>query len=192
MITGTWSEALDALTALPRGEQYAALVELRHRHADDDAEEWNTTFGPQSLYDAWTRLPFVAGIYAHNRPVIADALAGRTNWHAVEIGGGNGLLWEGLLDTLEPGTLTLIDPNPTAHHAVGQRLPAHVDFRSVQAPVADAVIPEADVIVCSLTLHHHAGEDARQRAVYGMSGVGKPKSCNDSSRRSDHAAESGS
>ncbi|WP_235623986.1 class I SAM-dependent methyltransferase [Mycolicibacterium goodii] len=169
----TWTATLDRLTALPRGEQYAALTELRARLQRTETEAWNTTFGPDSLYNAWTRLPFVESIYVHNRSAIADALDGRTDWRVVEIGGGNGALWQGLLESLPPGTFTLIDPNPDAHQAVQKRLPAGVDFRSVVAPVASAAIPTADVVVCSLTLHHHAGENAAQRAAYALGGDGK-------------------
>ncbi|WP_232374950.1 class I SAM-dependent methyltransferase [Mycolicibacterium mengxianglii] len=136
-------------------------------------EAWNTTFGSDSLYEAWTQLPFVHDIYAHNRAVIAGTLQERTDWHVVEVGGGNGALWDGLLDALAPGTFTLIDPNPNAHDVVGRRLPATVDFRPVIADVKDATIPDADVIVCSLTLHHHPGRDAAQRAEFGMKGDGK-------------------
>ena len=39
--------------------------------------------------------------------------------------------------------------------------------------MASAALPSADVVVCSLTLHHHAGETAAQRAAFGMSGDGK-------------------
>lgn len=173
MTSHTWTATLDTLTVLPRGEQHAALTELRARLRRTVTEAWNTTFGPDSLYNAWTQLPFVDAIYDHNRSVITETLHGRTDWHVVEIGGGNGALWQGALDSLPPGTFTLIDPNPTAHQAVQQRLPDKVDFHSVVAPVAAAALPSADVVVCSLTLHHHAGESATQRATYGMTGDGK-------------------
>lgn len=173
MTSTTWTATLNTLAALPRGEQYAALTDLRTRLRKTTTEAWNTTFGPESLYDAWAQLPFVNDIYTHNRSAIINALDGRTDWHVVEIGGGNGILWQGLLEPLPPGTFTLIDPNPTAHQTVHERLPNTIDFHSVLASVAESAIPRADVIVCSLTLHHHAGENARQRAAYGMSGDGK-------------------
>ncbi|CKH33001.1 class I SAM-dependent methyltransferase [Mycolicibacterium smegmatis] len=173
MTSRTWTATLDRLTILPRGEQFAALTELRARLRRIDTEAWNTTFGPDSLYNAWTQLPFVDAIYGHNREAISAVLHGRSDWHVVEIGGGNGALWHGLLDSLPSGTFTLIDPNPDAHQAVRQRLPGNVDFHSVVAPVASAAAPPADVVVCSLTLHHHAGENAAQREAFGMTGDGK-------------------
>jgi hypothetical protein len=169
----TWSALLDALCALPRARQYAALSEVREFGPRAYAEAWNTAFGPDSLYDAWTQLPFVQSIYRHNRVPIARTLAGRTAWSVVEIGGGNGALWDGLLAHLQPGALTLIDPEPEAHEAVGRRLPGNVGFRSVVAEVGDSEIPASDVVVCSLALHHRAGRDAAQRAAFGMSGEGK-------------------
>lgn len=173
MTSRTWTTTLDTLTVLPRGEQFAALSELRARLQPGVTEAWNITFGPDSLYNAWTRLPFVDAIYDHNRSVITETLHERNDWHVVEIGGGNGALWHGLLDSLPSGSFTLIDPNPSAHQAVRTRLPADVDFHSVIAPVAEAALPSADVVVCSLTLHHHAGESATQRGRYGMAGDGK-------------------
>jgi hypothetical protein len=169
----TWSVMLDALCELPRARQYAALSEVRETDPRAYAEPWNTAFGPDSLYDAWTQLPFVHSIYRHNRVPIARILAGRTAWSVVEIGGGNGALWDGLLAHLGPGPLTSIDPHHEAHEAVGRRLPSNVEFRSVVAKVGDSEIPASDVVVCSLTLHHHAGRDATQRAAFGMSGEGK-------------------
>jgi methyltransferase family protein len=168
-----WATHLNALCALPRAQQHAALAELRAHVEGPAGEAWNTTFGPDSLYDAWTRIGFVDEIYVRNRAVVADTLQGRTHWHVVEVGGGNGVLWHGLLDTLGPGTLTLIDPNPNAHDALRRRLSDTVDFRSVVAEVQNADIPDADVIVCSLTLHHHPGRTAAQRVAYGMTGDGK-------------------
>lgn len=171
--TPDWTATLNALSALPRAAQHAALTDLRARLGGPTEEAWNTTFGSDSLYEAWTQLPFVQDIYAHNRSVIAETLHGRTDWHVVEVGGGNGALWHGLLDALTSGTFTLIDPNPNAHDAVRRRLPGTVDFRPIVADVKDATIPDADVIVCSLTLHHHPGRDAAQRAEFGMNGAGK-------------------
>lgn len=168
-----WTGHLNDLCARPRGTQHTALTELRAHLGSPVDEAWNTTFGPDSLYEAWTQIDFVNQIYQHNRAVVADALQGRTNWHVVEVGGGNGVLWHGLLDTLAPGTLTLVDPNRDAHRALRRRLPNNVDFKSVVADVQDAEIPEADVIVCSLTLHHHPGSTAAQRAAHGMTGDGK-------------------
>jgi hypothetical protein len=43
----------------------------------------------------------------------------------------------------------------------------------VVGTVEEAEIPEAETIVCSLTLHHVAGIDTEQRQGYGLSGPGK-------------------
>src|SRR4029077_13996753 len=74
-----------------------------------------------SLYDAWSQLPFIQNLYEQNRTVISGRLHDRDGWHIVEIGGGNGALWDGYLRTLKRGTLTLIDPNEDAHHALAAK-----------------------------------------------------------------------
>jgi hypothetical protein len=168
-----WTEILNNLITMPRAEQVAVLQGMQQAAQHPDAEAWNTAFDPGSLYNAWTQLSFVRGIYQHNRQVIDNTLRGRKAWHVVEIGGGNGALWAGLLEQHSAGTLTLIDPNPQAHRAVSGRLPDHVDFQSVISKASDAEIPEADVIVCSLALHHEAGVSAAQRKTFGMDGDGK-------------------
>ncbi len=168
-----WTAELAQVLSLPRAQQYAALQQLRTQHSEAGDEQWNTAFGPASLYDAWTRLPLMQGLYQANRAVIDEVLRDRDDWHIVEIGGGNGVLWEGFLTARGSGTLTLIDPHPEAQQAVAARLPDTVDFRSHIAGVELAEIPDADVLVCSLTLHHVAGMDAAHRRVVGMEGDGK-------------------
>jgi hypothetical protein len=113
------------------------------------------------------------GLYQRNRAVILETLQGRSDWHIVEIGGGNGALWQGLLDTQQAGTLTLIDPHAEAHDAVAAGLPGNMTFRPIIASAEHAEIPDADVIVCSLTLHHVAGLDSAQRRSFGLEGDGK-------------------
>ena len=54
-----------------------------------------------------------------------------------------------------------------------QRLPSHVSFHSIVDTAERAVIPDADVIVSSLTLHHVAGVDIAQRRAFGLDGDGK-------------------
>ena len=168
----TWDSDLDELILLPRAAQYDALQRLRASHTDFNREEWDTAFGESSLYEAWTQLPFMQSLYGHNRDVIHGALGDRQDWHIVEIGGGNGVLWDGIFAEHRPGLLTLIDPHPEAHVAVAGRLPQHVVFNSIVEHVEAAEVPDADLVVCSLTLHHVAGLDAAQRASVGFEGVG--------------------
>jgi hypothetical protein len=168
-----WKEKLDELTLLPRARQFAALQELRATYEPADYEQWNTAFGTESLYDAWTQLPFMQQLYESNRAVIGQTLQGRSGWHVVEIGGGNGALWEGVFDAQQAGTLTLVEPHPEAHASVAKRLPSHVRFQSIVDTAERAAIPDADVIVSSLTLHHVAGVDIAQRRAFGLDGDGK-------------------
>src|SRR5262245_58622044 len=168
-----WIDDLHELELLPRGRQYDALRALRQKAQPSDQEKWNAAFDAASLYEAWTRLPLARGVYAFNRPVIGDAIRDRDGWRIVEIGGGNGALWEGFFTGMPSGTLTLIDPNDNAHTAVAARLPDHVDLRSIVGQAEAADIPACDVLVCSLTLHHVAGLDATQRRTFGLDGDGK-------------------
>jgi hypothetical protein len=168
-----WAEELRQVVSLPRAHQYSAIQQLRAQHSGTGQEQWNTAFGPLSLYDAWTRLPVMQALYRSNRAVIDDALQNRADWHIVEIGGGNGALWEGLPPARSRGTFTLIDPHPEAHTAVAAKLPESVTFRSRITSVEHVDIPEADIVLCSLTLHHVAGRDAAQRHALGLKGGGK-------------------
>ncbi len=99
--------------------------------------------------------------------------AGVQEWQVVEIGGGNGALWESVFDAQQAGTFTLVDPHPEAHASVAKRLPSHVSFHSIVDTAERAVIPDADVIVSSLTLHHVAGVDVAQRRAFDLDGDGK-------------------
>ena len=179
-----WIDELNDLALLPRAQQYSALRQLRKNFTESHDEQWNTAFGPTSLYEAWTQLPLMQGLYQRNRAVIQETLQGRSDWHIVEIGGGNGALWQGLLNTQRAGTLTLIDPHAEAHDAVAARLPGNVTFRPIVASAEHVEIPDADVIVCSLTLHHVAGLDSAQRRSFGLEGTERQKYCGAVSRQS--------
>lgn len=168
-----WKDRLIELDLLPRAYQFDALQELRRTYERSDYEQWNSAFGSESLYDAWAQLPFMQRLYESNRSIIRQALEARPRWHVVEIGGGNGAVWEKMFTGHLPGTLTLIDPHEEAHSAVAKRLPDHVTFRSIVDTAERAEIPDADVIVSSLTLHHVAGVDAAQRRAFGLDGDGK-------------------
>ena len=123
-----WIDELNDLVLLPRAQQYSALRQLRKNFTESHDEQWNTAFGPTSLYEAWTQLPLMQGLYQRNRAVIHETLQGRSDWHIVEIGGGNGALWQGLLDTQQAGTLTLIDPHAEAHDAVAAAAAGEYDL----------------------------------------------------------------
>ena len=168
-----WQDALNDILALPRAKRREALKQLRKHLPSDPSEEWNTTFGANSLYEAWSTVGPMQGIYEHNRDVIRKYLEGRDAWHVVEVGGGNGALWRGFFGESAQGTFTLVDPVADAHEAVASALPEGVVFQAVVAPVETVNISEADVLVCSLMLHHVAGLDVEQRYGYGLIGPGK-------------------
>lgn len=166
--------AIDAMLRLPRGEQAEAATALSIEW-DSDNEEWNTAFGPDSLFDAWTRCTLLKNLYRSNADFIVSKL--REGWTGIEIGGGNGALWQTLSQrgSLPEGTLWVVDPAEEVHQQVRQVLPAQVRVRALPHPVQTILdrLPEADVVVCSLTLHHVAGVDATQRELFGLEGPGK-------------------
>ena len=69
----------------------------------------------------------------------------------------------------------LVDPLPEVHERVAAVLPEGVALVSRVARVEEvaAELGEADLAVCSLSLHHVAGGDAAQRAAAGLDGPGK-------------------
>ena len=166
--------AVQDLLGMPRGEQLDALLRLQARLAPPASiEAWNTSFGPGSLFDAWTRAPITRALYRANAALLADTLADQRDWRAIEVGGGDGRLWKDLLDDDAQGTLWVVDPHEEPHQQVRSVVPPGVSVRSLQCFVQDADLPEADLLVCSLTLHHVAGQDASQRQDVGLDGPGK-------------------
>jgi len=153
-------EPIRALLDLPRGLQFDAANRLRDELGDGAPEEWNTTFGEGSLFEAWTQTVVAQGAYAANRPLLPR------HGHVVEVGGGDGRLWT---EVGFEGQLTLFDPVPGAHEQVRRAVPGLV---SRIEPVA-LDIPRCEVLVCSMTLHHVAGRDARERSRWGLDGPGK-------------------
>jgi hypothetical protein len=168
-----WQDALRTVLLQPRAQQRERLRALLASVVEEAPEEWNTAFSPDSLYEAWGQLPLLQGLYAANRDALRALLDSRSDWHIVEVGGGNGALWRGFLSPDARGTLTLIDPIVGSHTAVAAAIPTDVTLHSIVSKVEEAEIPEADAIVCSLTLHHVAGRDAEQRQAHGLSGTGK-------------------
>lgn len=166
--------ALRELLALPRGEQAAQVLALQAQAAERaHPEEWNTRFGPESLFQAWTTSPLMQALYAKNRAVIRPLLDRRPGWRVIELGGGDGRIWE-LLRPDDRGEILLIDPQPEVHAQVASRMPTGVSLQSiVDVAQAPANWGEADLILCSLTLHHVAGLDQGQRKAVGLSGPGK-------------------
>jgi len=167
---------LERALARPRAEQKAALDELRSGLPPiDHDEEWNTAFGASSLYDAFTRLEMTRDLHAANRALIRAHLDGiEGDFVAIEIGGGNGCLWQGLLGPEDRGRLLLVDPVEAAHDEVRGRLPAAVRLESRLTTIEESCdLPDADIVVVSLTLHHVAGRDRHERARHGLAGIGK-------------------
>ena len=173
VISSMWLEQLRQILVLPRIQQFEALKRLREVKEQEQVEEWNSAFGAESVYDAWTQLPFMQQLYTANRAILRPLLNERPHWHLVEVGGGNGALWRNFFSEQDRGTLTLIDPVPEVHAAIAAILPSGVELDSRIARVENVNLPQADALVCSLMLHHIAGQDARQRKNAGMDGNGK-------------------
>lgn len=175
--------ALRALLADAPGWHLADRVDaLRARLAalDDGTpspEAWNAAFGPGTLFDAWTRNPLAEALFDANRATLRPWIDGRPDWVVIEVGGGDGRLWTGLLTPEDRGTLVVVDPHPEPASRLADALHAGgihgVAVHAVRRGVEAATLPAADAIVCSLTLHHLAGVDGRQRALHGLGGPGK-------------------
>jgi hypothetical protein len=170
----TLSQALENLLRLPRAEQPAAAVELSEGiDLGVPDEAWNSRFGEDSLFSAWTGSGLLSGLYAGNAAVLADHL--KSGWRTVEVGGGDGRLWSLLPELPEGGELTLVDPMLSTHEQVRLQLSSRVGMASLQGRVEDVLpqLPQADAIVCSLTLHHVAGRCTQERESHGLAGPGK-------------------
>lgn len=169
----TWLPRLHAALSLPRGEQIGALQALRRALPPiPDDEAWNSAFGPGSLFAAWTASPLTQPLYAANAASLAPIVA-RPGFVAVEIGGGDGALWRVALPPTARGTLHVIDPHPEPAAQVARACPPGVEVVAHLGAVPGLPVPEADAVVCSLTLHHVAGADAAERAHVGLPGPGK-------------------
>lgn len=180
--TSSYEEALprrlQQVLDLPRQEQPGAVKRLSEDFAERaPAEEWNTLFGPGSLFDAWTSSELLGGLYQANLRTLTRAVTAAPGWRVVEAGGGDGRLWSLLRDSgvdLQPGgELVLVDPSPQVHIQVARCLPEGVRLRSLECLVQDATLPTAELVICSLTLHHVAGRSASERARHGLIGPGK-------------------
>jgi len=161
---------LDALLALPETRQVDAARALLAKAPAPLPEVWNSTFGPSSLFDAWCRTSVAGRVHGAIRDAVLPRLM--PGYVLVEVGGGDGSTWRGHLPDV-PGTLVVVDPVPEVHERVRAATPAHVEVVAIPSPVQEAALPEADVVVCSLTLHHVAGRDRAERAAHGLTGDGK-------------------
>lgn len=167
-------DALRALLAAPGPLDVGALQALRQSMPPlDEPEAWNTAFEAGSLFDAWTRSPLPEAVYAANRRTLRRLMDARPGWTFLEIGGGDGRLWADLLTPEDEGTLIVVDPHPEPHVRIAAIVPEGVAVRPIRREVQAATLPDADGIVCSMTLHHLAGTDAAHRSRAGLSGPGK-------------------
>jgi hypothetical protein len=181
--SGTFLAALEALLRLPRLEQPAEVTRIRETFsAEEHTEEWNTRFGPGSLYDAWAQTTVMQGLYAQNvrivREVLDRAKARGRPWRALEIGPGQGTLWKRALEPGDEGELWLLDPVAEALALASNGLPRSVRCVALQERVQDWLqagnsFPELDMAVLSLSLHHVAGRDREERTRHGLTGLGK-------------------
>lgn len=165
---------LRALLESPRGAQAQQVRSLQAQAAKRaHPEEWNTQFGSESLFQAWTSSPLMQALYAKNSAVIRPILDRNPGWRVIELGGGDGRIWD-LLRPDDRGEILLIDPQPEVHAQVASRLPTGVSLQSVvDVAQAPAQWGQADLVLCSLTLHHVAGVDKQQRETVGLTGPGK-------------------
>jgi hypothetical protein len=171
----TLDQGVRALLALPRGRQLmAAKLLLKALPEPVQNEVWNTSFGPESLYEAWSQTQVAQGVYAANISVLRPLLDKRRPWRVIEVGAGNGMLWRRLLRPDDVGEIVAVDPVAGALDALADQVPAGVRVvkRVGHVETVDG-LGEADAVVCSLTLHHVAGRSAEERARYGLDGVGK-------------------
>ena len=120
-----------ALLALPQRQQLAAARSLHERLTAEakasDGEEWNSAFGPDSLYAAVAETTLFSAVHSatarHLRALLDDRLipalvAEGREWVIVEIGGGNGRLWAECLRPGDRGELVLVEPVEDSHKAV--------------------------------------------------------------------------
>jgi len=169
---GTWSGRLGELLELPQAQQVDAARALLEQAPAPMPEAWNSRFGPGSLFDAWTRTTIARQAHRALAAVVLPTVRQPT-FSVVEVGAGNGRLWASVLDDDDRGRLTVVDPVPEAIEQVRAVVPAGVEVVGIEGCVEDVDLPQADLIVCSMTLHHLAGRDAAERARHGLTGPGK-------------------
>ena len=164
------SGQLAAILALPRALQPAAAATLG-TSLPAAQEAWNSSFADGTLFEAFSGSSVARGVYAANREVLRPLLG--DGFRVVEIGGGNGRLWRGLLADGARGDIVVVDPHPDGALGVAAQVPKGVTVRHVCASAQDADLPAADVVIASLVLHHVAGTDRTHRELHGLVGDGK-------------------
>lgn len=165
-----WIDDLEVALRLPRQLQPQALFELRENLPPARSPEaWNTAFGGESLFDAWTGSSLMTALYEANARALAPLL--HPGAVVVEVGGGDGRLWRAL--PAFAGTLHVVDPAAEAHQRVAAAVGSATTVVSHRCGIEVADLPAADVVVCSLTLHHVAGRDEAERRAAGLAGTGK-------------------
>jgi hypothetical protein len=174
MSVGAFERSLKELLSLPRGKQPEFLTEvLATLPSPKGKEEWNTRFGPGSLFEAWTASSIATAIYSANSRVIVNQLSTRSDWRILEIGGGDGRLWSQIFDEESVGELHVIDPAPEVHQQMAKVLPGGIRLHSQQCLAQEADWPDVDLVVCSLTLHHVPGADEDECKGSEVKGSGK-------------------
>jgi len=168
-----WSEKINYIISLPQGHQRDAVRKLRATFPENIGEEWNSEFGKDSLYEAWSQILPMQNIYGLNKMTINKHIKDLTNFTILEVGGGNGALWRNFFNENHKGNFILVDSNENAHKAVKETLPKSINFESVNKNIQDTEIPEADIIVCSLALHHVPGITLYENKKYGVESFGK-------------------
>jgi len=153
---------------LPRGEQPAAALALRDA-LPPGQEAWNSDFGPGSLFTAFSDSTLARGLYEANRPYLRFT----GPFRVIEVGGGNGRLWRGALPASARGEIVVVDPHPRGADGVRVEVPRGVTVTHVREPVESARLPDADVAVLSLVLHHVPGRDRAQNRQHGLARAGK-------------------
>ncbi len=153
---------------LPRAEQPAAALALRDA-LPPGKEAWNSDFGEGSLFAAFSDSTVARGVYAANRPYLRFA----GPFRAIDVGGGNGRLWRGVLPPDARGEIVVVDPHPQGADGVRGEAPPGVTVVHRQEALESARLPEADVAVLSLVLHHVPGRDRAQNRRHGLPRAGK-------------------
>ena len=167
------SERLVAILDLPRAEQVdAARALIASLPLETPPESWNSRFGADSLFDAWTRTSIARSVHRHLADEVRPFVQ-REGFRIVEVGGGNGQLWRALLTGAERGEIVVVDLLEAAVDAVRDAVPPGVTVTGHVGSVQDIALPPCDALVCSMTLHHVAGRDAEERARHGLTGPGK-------------------
>lgn len=165
------ADAVRGLLELPREQQVRAARELIASLPPAAPEAWNSTFGPGSLFEAWT----ATSVATHTHRGLVQALQPflEPGFVIVDVGGGDGSVWRRAFTDDSRGTLIVVDPVAEAVERVRNAVPAGVEVQGIVGFVQDVQLPPCDAIVCSMTLHHLAGADAADREAHGLTGVGK-------------------